>query len=202
MAVPEGAGPGGPGATPPSEDGRDAEGKTDGKMIVLGRLAAPWGVKGWIKPESFTDPPTGIFEYPVWHLSRPARGHEPAGWDEVRILEGRPHGNGRTIVVSLPGVTDPESARLWTGREIAVPRAALPSPPAGQYYWADLEGCRVETLDGVPLGTVDGFMDMPANAVMVVRDGKRERWLPAVPQHLKRVDLEARRIVVDWDPTL
>ncbi len=199
MAVPEGARPG---AVPPSEDGRSSAADVPGKMVVLGRLAAPWGVKGWIKAESFTDPPAGIFDYPVWHLSRPARGHEPAGWDEIRIVEGRPHGNGRQIVVSLPGVTDPESARLWTGREIAVPRAALPSPPAGQYYWTDLEGCRVETLDGVPLGTVDGFMDMPANAVMVVRDGKRERWLPAVPQHLKRVDLEARRIVVDWDPEL
>jgi 16S rRNA processing protein RimM len=104
------------------------------------------------------------------------------------------------VVLSLPGVTDPESARLWTGREIAVPRSALPEPEAGQYYWEDLPGCRVETIDGVPLGTVDHLMDMPANAVMVVRDGERERWLPVVPAHLKRVDLATRTIVVDWDP--
>lgn len=174
----------------------------DDRMVILGRLGAPWGVKGWIKAESYTDPPAGILEYPVWYLSRPARGHEPPGWDEVRIQDGRPHGNGRTVVVSLPGVSDPESARPWVGREIAVPRAALPEPGAGQYYWEDLVGCRVETVDGVSLGTVDHFMAMPANPVMVVRDGERERWLPAVPAHLKRVDLAARLIVADWDPEL
>lgn len=186
---------------PDPQGGERPPGETT-RMVILGRLAAPWGVKGWIKAESFTDPPHGLLEYPVWFVARPARGLEPAGWDEVRIAEGRPHGSGRLLVVNLPGVTDPESARLWVGREIAVPRAALPEPEAGQYYWHDLEGCRVETVDGVPLGLVDGFMDMPANAVMVVKDGKRERWLPAGPPHLKRVDLQARLIVVDWDPEL
>ena len=185
---------------PPGEGGAGQDpGSSRERMIVLGRIAAPWGVKGWIKADSYTEPPAGILKYPVWFLSRPARGLEPAGWDEIRIVEGRPHG-GRQVVVSLPGVADPESARLWTGREIAVPRAALPEPEAGQYYWEDLAGCRVETMDGVPLGTVDHFMEMPANAVMVVRDGERERWLPAVPAHLKRVDLATRTIVVDWDP--
>jgi 16S rRNA processing protein RimM len=184
----------------PGEDGAgQAPGPSPDRMIVLGRLAAPWGVKGWIKADSYTEPPAGLLDYPVWFLSRPARGVEPAGWDEIRIVEGRPHG-GRQVVVSLPGVTDPESARLWTGREIAVPRSALPEPEAGQYYWEDLAGCRVETMDGVPLGTVDHFIEMPANAVMVVRDGERERWLPVVPAHLKRVDLATRTIVVDWDP--
>jgi 16S rRNA processing protein RimM len=184
----------------PGEDGSgQSPGPSPDRMIVLGRLAAPWGVKGWIKADSYTEPPAGLLDYPVWFLSRPARGAEPAGWDEIRIVEGRPHG-GRQVVVSLPGVTDPESARLWTGREIAVPRSALPEPEAGQYYWEDLAGCRVETMDGVPLGTVDHFIEMPANAVMVVRDGERERWLPVVPAHLKRVDLATRTIVVDWDP--
>lgn len=167
-------------------------------MVILGRLAAPWGVKGWIKAESYTDPPAGILDYPVWFLSRPGRGDSPPGWDEVRIVEGRPHGGGRLVVVSLPGIGDPESARRYTHRDIAVPRQSLPAPALNEVYWHDLPGCRVETLTGAVLGTVDHLLEMPANPVMVVRGGAMEHWLPVVPQHLKHVDLAARRVVVDW----
>lgn len=168
-------------------------------MVVLGRFGAPWGVKGWIKAESYTDPPAGILDYPVWYLSRPqgSSPDDPAAWDEIRIVEGRPHG-GRAVVVSLPGVTDPETARHWVHRDIAVPRESLPEPGPGQYYWHDLEGCRVVTLEGAELGTISHFVDMPANAVMVVKQGAKEHWLPAVPKHLKRVDLAARLVTVDW----
>lgn len=169
-------------------------------MVVLGRLQAPWGVKGQIRAESFTDPPAGILEYPVWFLSRPARGEDPGGWDEVRIVEGRAHG-ARHVVVSLPGVEDPETARLWTARDVAVPRSVLPPAEPGEYYWDDLEGCRVVTTDGVDLGTVAYLMDMPANPVMVVK-GERERWLPLVREHVKRVDTAAKLVTVDWDPEI
>jgi ribosomal 30S subunit maturation factor RimM len=53
-------------------------------------------------------------------------------------------------------------------------------------------------LAGVRLGVVAHFIEIPAHALMVVR-GEREYWVPAVPQHLRRVDLRARRVVVDWD---
>ncbi|MCZ8131534.1 MAG: ribosome maturation factor RimM [Steroidobacteraceae bacterium] len=169
-----------------------------GRMVVLGRLTAPWGVKGWIKAESYTDPPAGILDYPTWFLARPARGDDPGGWDEMAIVEGRAQG-GRHVVVSLPGVEDPETARLWVARDVAVPRSALPEPAPGEYYWDDLEGCRVVTLEGRDLGVVAHLMDMPANPVLVVR-GERERWLPLVREHVKRVDTAARLVTVDWDP--
>ena len=65
-------------------------------MVVLGRFGAPWGVKGWIKAESYTDPPAGILDYPVWYLSRPQGSSldDPGAWDEIRTLEGRPHCGG------------------------------------------------------------------------------------------------------------
>ena len=59
-------------------------------------------------------------------------------------------------------------------------------------------GCEVVNLAGVDLGVVQHFVETPAQALMVAR-GEREYWVPAVPQHLRRVDLKARRVVVDWD---
>jgi 16S rRNA processing protein RimM len=80
-----------------------------------------------------------------------------------------------------------------------VERAELPSLAAGEFYREDLLGFEVVNLEGHSLGRLDGFVDLPANAVMVVA-GDRERWLPVGPGHLLRVDTGRRRVTVDWDP--
>jgi 16S rRNA processing protein RimM len=166
------------------------------RYVVLGRLAAPWGVKGWIKVHSYTDPPLRILDYPVWHLARAG-----GGWEDVKVVSGRAHGGGQDLVVALEGVASPEEARRYVARDVGLRRAELPEPPPGEYYWDDLVGCQVTTLEGVALGTVMHFHEFPANPVMAVREpGGRERWVPLVPRHLKRVDLATRQIVVDWDP--
>ena len=167
------------------------------RMIVLGRLGAAWGVKGWIKVESYTDPPEGLLEYPVWNVAR-----SDGSWESVEVLEGRVHGTGRSLVAALKGIASPEEARRYANREVAMPRAALPVPAAGEYYWEDLLGCRAVTPDGIELGVVSHFLEFPANPVMVIRDGARERWVPLVPRHLKRVDLDGRQVTVDWDPEI
>jgi 16S rRNA processing protein RimM len=56
----------------------------------------------------------------------------------------------------------------------------------------------VVNLDGAALGVVQHFIESPAQVLMVVR-GEQEFWIPAVPQHLRRVDLQARRVIVDWN---
>jgi 16S rRNA processing protein RimM len=165
------------------------------RMVILGRFGGPWGVKGWIKVESYTAPPAGILGFPTWHVA--AAGGR---WETVRIVAGRPQGTGRALVVELEGVSSPEAARRWVQREVAQPRSALPATRPGEYYWDDLPGCRVATLDGVELGVISHFHEFPGNPVMVVQGGAREHWVPLVPRHLKQVDLGARRVVVDWDP--
>jgi 16S rRNA processing protein RimM len=84
------------------------------------------------------------------------------------------------------------------GAEVRVPRAELPQRDDKDFYRADLIGCEVVNLAGVVLGVVQHFVETPVQALMVVR-GEREYWVPAVAQHLRRVDLAARRVVVDWD---
>jgi 16S rRNA processing protein RimM len=158
-------------------------------------MAAPWGLDGWIRVHSYTDPPTAILEYPDWRLAGP-----DGEWQPVRVTGGRRHGTGHDVVVSLEGVASPEAARGYVSRDVGLPRSALPPAGPREYYWDDLVGCRVTTVDGVELGVVTHFHDFPANPVMSVRGAGRERWVPLVPRHLKRVDLEARSIVVDWDP--
>ncbi|HLY53252.1 MAG TPA: ribosome maturation factor RimM [Steroidobacteraceae bacterium] len=164
--------------------------------IELGRVGAPYGVRGWVHVDSFTDPPEGLLKYPEWVL-RLASGERV----RRRIVTGRAHGRG--LVAHLEGLASREGAAALTGAMVEVERAAL--PPAGeyQYYRADLEGFAVRNLEGATLGTVSHFVDAPAGAVMVVREpAGREHWVLASPRHLRSVDLGSRVVVVDWPAEL
>jgi 16S rRNA processing protein RimM len=164
--------------------------------VELGRLGAPFGIKGWIHVESHTDPPQGLLEYRQWVL-RLASGERLTR----RVAEARAHADG--LVALLEGVADRDQAAALTGAVVEVARAELPPPGEREYYRADLVGFGVTNLEGLSLGSVSHFVDMPTGAVMVTRDGAgRQHWVLASPKHLRRVDLAARQIVVDWPAEL
>ena len=163
------------------------------RMVLMGRVLGAFGVRGELKVDSFTDPVGAILRYRPWIL-RDAHGAE-------RTLDGvRGRESPRGVVASLPGIDDRDAAEAMRGTEILVPRDALPPPGPDEYYWIDLEGLRVVTLEGVELGTVSHLLATGANDVLVVK-GDRERMLPFVqPQFVAGVDFEAGVITVDWDP--
>jgi 16S rRNA processing protein RimM len=164
--------------------------------IELGRLGAPFGIKGWLHVDSYTDPPDGLLKYCEWAL-RLTSGERITR----RVATGRGHGRG--LVVQLEGVASREGAAALTGAIVEVERAALPPAGERQYYRADLVGFPVRNLEGVALGTVSRFVDAPAGAVMVTREpGGREHWVLASPKHLRTVDVVQRIIVVDWPAEL
>ncbi len=164
--------------------------------VELGRLGAPYGVKGWIHVVSHTDPPQRLLEYRQWVL-RLASGERLTR----RVAQARSHAQG--LVAHLEGVTGRAGAAALTGAVVEVERAALPPPGEREYYRADLVGFSVSNLEGAQLGVVSHFVDTPAGAVMVTRRASGgEHWVPAAPKHLRRIDLAARAIVVDWPAEL
>jgi 16S rRNA processing protein RimM len=166
------------------------------EWIQLGRVGAPFGVRGWVHVESHTQPPEGLLGYAQWSL-RLASGERLVR----QLLEGRPHGTG--LVAHLEGVEERGAAAALTGAVIEVERARLQPLPEREFYRADLEGLRVRNLEGAQLGTVSHFVDGPSGAVMVTRDsGGREHWVLAAPPYLRRVDLAAGEIMVDWPAEL
>ncbi|MFB1487304.1 MULTISPECIES: ribosome maturation factor RimM [unclassified Thiocapsa] len=166
-------------------------GQPDSTRIVVGHIAGVYGVRGWLKVMSETDPPEGILSYSPWLL-----GADATAWT---VNEGKRHGKG--IVVSLLGCDDRDRAAALVGRDIAVVRDQLPPASHDEFYWVDLEGLSVETTEGVVLGAIDHLFATGANDVIVVK-GDRERLLPFVwGDVVKDVDFEQRRMLVDWDPS-
>ena len=163
-----------------------------GTHVPLGRVGGPYGVRGWVRIVSGTEPPEQILGYSPWLLERNGE------WRPYEVVSGRVHGKG--LVAQLVGCSDRDQAALLAGAEIAVPRTALAELTADEYYWADLVGLAVVTTEGTDLGTVDHLIETGANDVLVVR-GDRERLIPFTPGHaVVEVDLGQRRLTVAWDP--
>ncbi|MGN2246327.1 ribosome maturation factor RimM [Frateuria sp. GZRR35] len=167
---------------------------TAGRRVLVGRIVGLYGVQGWLKIESWTEPRTQIFKYQPWLLEK-----APGEVMEVGGITGRPQGKG--LICQLPGVDDRDAAAALVGLDIHVARELLPPPAKGEYYWVDLEGLEVVTTEGVLLGRVSHLFATGANDVVVVRDGTRERLVPFVQgTYVRSVDLSGGRMVVDWDP--
>lgn len=169
---------------------------SDTEYVIVGKITGPYGIRGWVRVYSFTDPVSNILNYKPWYIKRAEQSN--SDWKKVDLIEGKPHGKG--IVVNLETVSDRNQAELMHGYDIAVLKSQIPEAEEGEYYWRDLIGLRVLTLDDVDLGKVDSLMETGANDVLVVK-GDRERLIPFVmDEHIKQIDLDAGVVRVDWDP--
>lgn len=160
--------------------------------IEVGRVIGAYGVKGWLRVASYTAEPEAVLRYRPWRFRRATGVVETP-----TLLEARGHGKG--FVVHLAGCDDRDCAEAWAGSAIEVPSAALPALGVGEYYWGQLVGLTVETVEGVPLGVVARLMETGANDVLVVQ-GERERLVPYIADVVRRVELDQGRLVVAWDP--
>lgn len=156
----------------------------------MGRIVAPYGIKGWIKVQPFTGTPHGLLDYAAWQVGR------EGDWQERVVESAKVHGSA--VVAKLGGIEGRDGAAALQGQRIAVSRSGFPEPAADEYYWADLIGLRVVNAAGVVLGTVSRLFETGANDVMVV-DGDRERLLPFIGPVIMKVDLPGGVIEVDWD---
>jgi 16S rRNA processing protein RimM len=158
--------------------------------LVVGRFGGAYGVKGWLRVVSFTDPVTNLIRYRPWLLRR------DGDWATVNVSACRAHGAG--LVAKVEGIDDRSAAERLSGGEIGVPEDVLPSLGADEYYWKDLIGMTVVTTDGTPLGQVSALMETGANDVLVVATDEGEVLIPFVSAVVGHVDAATRRIVVDW----
>lgn len=164
-------------------------------MIVLGRIVAPFGVKGWVKVHPFGDDPLSWSGMGQWWL-----GPDPEGesWTAYTLKECKEHGKGG-IVARFAEVPDRNGAEGIEGLYVAAPREAMPPTGEDEYYWSDLIGMAVVNGVGVPLGSVSGLLSTGAHDVLQIQDGETERLIPFVAAYVTEVDSVARRIVVAWE---
>jgi 16S rRNA processing protein RimM len=163
------------------------------ELVLLGTIGKPYGLKGWVKVNSYTEPMTNIIQYQPWLLRKPNRPDHPVYISHHRLQANQ-------LVAELSGCLTSEDARQLTGSEICVPRKQLPGLTSREFYWTDLCGLKVYTTQHHYLGIVDHLIETGSNDVLVVIEKKRHLIPFLLDQVIKQVDLEKKTIYVDWDP--
>ena len=183
-----------------SRQGKQKQPTTNGasSLVPMGKVTSLYGVRGWVKIYSHTEPMENILNYSPWFLNLDGR------WQKVELDQGKRHGKG--LIAKLVGCDDRDQASRFCGAEIGISQEQLPDLEGGEYYWHQLENLNVVTESNVVLVRVDHLIPTGSNDVLVVKGtkdslDKKERLIPYLPdQVIKEIDLEAGTIRVDWDP--
>lgn len=119
----------------------------------------------------------------------------------ARILSAAPHGRG-LVLVAFEGVTDRTAAEALARHRVLVAADELPPLADDEFYYHEIVGYRVETTAGEAIGEVAETFSTGTNDVWVVRGGAREHLIPVIADVVRRIDREARRIVIEPIPGL
>jgi 16S rRNA processing protein RimM len=168
-----------PSNTPAAED-----------IVIMARVGAPFGIKGWLKLQIFTQAPDSLDAYASWLLKG------PAGWEEFELEDFSVNAKG--VIAKLKGCDDRTGAEKLVKREIGIPREALETADEGEVFWFDLIGCEVINTAGVKLGKVETLLETGANDVLVVKLGTEETLIPYIDEVVLKVDREDKVITVNW----
>lgn len=158
--------------------------------LVVGRFGKSYGVKGWLRVHSLTDPPENILHYFPWQTQFSGE------WRYVEISSSKQV--SKQILVKIAECDSPEQAKIYANLPIAIDRQQLPPLPEGEYYWIELIGLKVLNKKQEVLGFVDSLMETGSNDVLVVK-GERKRLLPYTKEVIKAINLKEGAIIVDWD---
>ncbi len=181
-------------------------------MVVMGRIVAPYGVLGWVKVSPETELVDGLLGYDTWWLGK------GKSWQAHKVEKAKVHND--ILLVKLQGINDRDIAIAAKGKQVSVPKEALPETEEGEYYWSDLIGLQVTNQQEISFGKIVDVFETGANDVLVVGNkvnnaskddlkekpsnkGKKpnynERLIPFIASVIKDVDLENKKMIVDWD---
>jgi 16S rRNA processing protein RimM len=173
--------------------------KAESESIIVGKIGAPYGVKGWVKINSFTENADSIFEYSPWTIQLGQGAKKTITVDQWRL-------HSKSLVAKLEGVDDRDGAELVKNADISILTSQLPDLD-NDHYWKDLIGMQVVTNKGYDMGTVKDMFETGANDVMLVKAkindafGQKERLLPFLYDSVVlEVNKDGKTITVDWDP--
>lgn len=173
------------------------------RLLLVGRILAPYGVKGWVKVEPFTESPESLRAFGEWRVGK---GEPDEYWRAVRIAESASHSGN--VVAHFRGCEDRDAALAYRGMGVAVPRSVLPAAKQDEFYQADLIGLKVVNEKGEQLGLVSGMFSNGGHEVLRVRHeagepagepSRGERLIPFVATVVQGVDLGAGVVSVDWE---
>ena len=158
-------------------------------LITIGKAVKPFGLKGEMKVKSLTDFPERFKDLKSVYLVSPAGKELPCAVLSVRYT-------GEVPYLLFKGYDTPELAKTLNGWFLKIPESEVMPLPEGRYYWYELIGMEVVSEEGEKLGTIVDVFETGSNDIYVMKQGKREIYLPATREVIKQVDRQSRRMVI------
>ncbi len=174
--------------------GSVTEKASSSRLLLVGRVLAPYGIKGWVKVEPFTESPESLRAFGEWRVGK---GDPDESWRTVKVVESASHSGN--VVARFPGCEDRDAALAFRGMGVAVARSTLPEAEQNEFYQADLIGLKVVNEKGEQLGEVSGVFSNGGHEVLRVQHAGGERLIPFVAAVVLSVDLGSAVVSVDWE---
>lgn len=155
------------------------------RFVVIGKAVRPFGIRGEIKVNSYCESTV-----PFTQARELIFGDTPYVVKSVRFHK-------EAVLVAVEGIETPEAARDLVGKLVKADSEVFPPKEEGEYYWYELLGIRVVTVNGQELGRITGIIPTKANDVLQVTGPEGEMLLPMIEDVVLQIDLEAHLMLVD-----
>ena len=160
------------------------------RLILVGRVAGAFGVKGELRITSYTDDPVALVGY------RDLKGSD--GAPALTLMAGRAHKNA--LVGRAKEVATREDAEALRGLGLYLARDAFPAADEDEFYLADLIGLRVEGPDGVEIGRIKNVQNFGGGDLLEIAPlSGPSWWLPFTKEAVPAVRI-ADGVVVAVKP--
>lgn len=158
--------------------------------VLIGKIVGSHGLKGTNKIRSFAES-LSIFKPGRSILIQKSSGQKSNR--EINWIKAHP----RTPLLSLKGINDRKQAEALIGSELFIRKQDLPELQDDTYFWFDLIGIEVYTIENKYLGRIESIIETGSNDVYVVKDGKNEVLIPALESVVMDIELEQKRMQVN-----
>lgn len=166
----------------------------DETYVIVAKVGSPYGVKGWVKIQAYTQWNNDLINYLPWYIQ-----NKNQAWKPLQVENSRLH--HKQIVVKINAFDSPETVKALSGKLIAIHRSQLPKLAKNEFYWSQLEGLTVINAKGQSLGKVIYLLSTGSNDVLVIQtaEGKEHAIPYLLNSVIKEVNLDKKEIHIDWE---
>jgi 16S rRNA processing protein RimM len=162
---------------------------SDKDWVVIGAITKPFGLKGGLKIHPLTDDPDRFRQLTTTVLEAADGMQQTCTVTEARVEK-------RSVTLFCREIETVEQVERFIGGTVRIPRSEAVQLPKDAYFQHDLLGLGVYLEDGRFLGEIKEILPTGSNDVLVVRDGDRERLIPAIKLLVSEVDIPHKRMVL------
>lgn len=171
---------------------------TPDDLVTVGYVTGAYGIQGWVRVRPYSAQADALLASKTWWVDKPGMARQ-----DIDVMQSKGHSGD--VVARLTGVADRNAAEALKGTVVLISRRHFPALDDDEYYWVDLIGSMVENLQGESLGVVSDMMDNGAHPILKVTRPEvpgaapgPEQLIPFVDEFVKSVQLQDKKIVVDW----